>query len=101
MVWLPAIQGFMQRALVVEIPIAPVDRQMGRRDCHQEGPGSSLDHLVSLARSENDNLVTEAARRPQLGFDIGAHAATRGGVERADIDDPHPRWKRAGPVNFK
>ena len=89
MIGLPGIERGMKRRFVVEIAIAPVDRQPRRRDRHQDRARTALDHLVALARSNHDHLVAEARGGPQLRLDIGAHPAAGGRVKSANVDDPH------------
>ena len=89
MIGLPAIQRPMQRRLVVEIAIAPVDRQRRRRDRRQHRSGPAVDDLVALAGREQDHLVTETRRLLELAFEVGSHAAAGGRVEGTDIDNTH------------
>ena len=89
MIGLPRVERGMDRRLVVEIAIAPVDRQLGRRDRHQDRARTAPDHLVALARSDDDHLVAEARGGAQLRLDIGANPAAGGRVKSANVGDPH------------
>ena len=89
MIRLPGIELGMQRTLIIEIAVAPIDRQERRRDRHQHCARPAADRLVAFARSDHHDLVPEAARRPQLGVHVRADTAAARCVESANIDDPH------------
>jgi len=89
MVRRPGVENRVKQRFIVEIAIAPVDRQPRRGNGHEESAGAAPDHLVMCARRDDDDLVPEARRGAQLGFDIGADPAAEGAVKGANVEDPH------------
>lgn len=79
----------MDEALIVEITIAAVDRQRGRRKSHKEGTGPTLDDLVALSRGNDDHLVAEARRSAQFRLDIGSDASAKRRVEGGNVGNAH------------
>ena len=103
MVGLPGVEHAVKRGLVIEIAVAAIDRQTGRRNCDQDGSGATLDHLVALAGRDQDHLMPEPCRGPQFGLGIGTNTAAGGRIKSADVGDPHRRQKtgRAGELQVK
>ena len=62
MVGLPRVEDGVQRRLVVEIAVAPVNRQPRRRNGNEHGTRTAFDNLLPLARNDHDNLMAEARR---------------------------------------
>src|SRR4249919_3357074 len=81
MVGLPGVEYAMKRDLVVEIAVAAIDRKAGRRNRDQDGAGTALDHLMLLARRDQDHLVTEARGGAKFGLGIGTNAAAGGRIK--------------------
>jgi len=96
MVGLPGVEYAMKRDLVVEIAVAAIDRKAGRRNRDQDGAGTALDHLMSLARRDQDHLVTEARGGAKFGLGIGTNAAAGGRIKSADVGNTHRQQKTGG-----
>ena len=86
MIRLPLIEHAVERGLIVEIAIAPIDRQLGRRDGDQHRTRTPGDHLVTLARRDDDHLMSEARGRPQLRIDIGPNATACRRIKCTHVD---------------
>ena len=95
MVGLPCVQSRVKQPFIVEIAVAPIHRQAGRRYRDEERSRSAPDHLVLFARSDDDHLVAEARGCPKLRLDIGSDASARRCVKGRNVDDPH-RPEKAG-----
>jgi len=79
----------VESLFIIEIAIAPVDRQFGRCETGEKRAGRTLDHPVARSGNDDDQLVTEPGRGFQFGFDICPDSAALGRVKSTDIDDPH------------
>ena len=103
MVGLPRVEHCVKRRLVVEIAIAPVDRQPRRGDRHQDRAGAA--RMTSWRSPGAITIISwpKPRRGAQLGLDIGAHAAAGGRVKSANVGDPHRPVEtvRAGEVQVK
>src|SRR6201995_4091580 len=96
MVQIPQVERRVKKSLVVEITIAPVDRQLGRWNGDEECARPALDRLMARAWRDDDDLVAEARRGCQLRLGVGPDSAAELIVEGGNIDDAHRRGK-AGP----
>lgn len=101
MVRSPFVEYAVECFLVMEVTVTTVDRQLRRGDCHQKGTGPSLDHLVAITRSNNDDFMTETRSGSQLRVDIGAHTPARRRIESADVDNSHASEKPGNALNLK
>ena len=86
---LPGIESCVEQLLVIEITIAPVDRQSRRWDRDQESARPVPRHFMAFARRDNDHLMAEAGGSAKLRPSISSNTASKGRVEGANIDDPH------------
>src|SRR6476469_6396153 len=91
MVRLPCVEGIMQQALIVEVAIASVDRQLGRGNGHQDPARRSLHDGMIGAGSDDDHFMAKARRSAKLRLHISADTAATGGIESADVNDTHRR----------
>ena len=95
------IELTMDRLLVIEIPIASVDRQPRRRNRHEERARAALYDLMAFARGDDDDLTAETRRSFKLRINVGPHAAAGRCIEGANIDDPHGAEKPGNPIKLK
>jgi hypothetical protein len=79
----------MKSFLVVEVAIAPVHRQRRGGQARHNRTRGPLNSLIPLAGHDNDKLMSEARRGPQLRFNIGSNTPAFWGIERANIDNSH------------
>ena len=97
----PFVEYPVKRFLVMEVAITAVDGQSRRGNGDEEGAGASLNHLVTLAWSNDHNFVPKTRSGSQFCVDIGAHAAAGGRVESADVDNSHGGEKPGIARNLK
>ena len=86
---LPGVERRVDRRLVVEIAVAPIDGEQRRRDRHQHRPRAALDDLVTFPGNDQDHLMAKTLGGTELGLRIGADAATGGRVEGGDVSNTH------------
>src|SRR4029078_10040429 len=95
MIGAPRVERAMQRLLIPDITIAPVDRKRRRSDVDEDRARAAPLDVVAFARDDDDHLVAKPGACAQLRVDIGPNAPAQWRVEGADVDDPHrSAWSR-------
>ena len=89
MIRTPGVKLGVKGALVVEIAVAPIDRQLGGWERDKDCAGTTVKRRIFRARDDDDHLVPEARSTPQLRIYIGADSASGRGVEGRYVDNPH------------
>ena len=101
MVGPPFVEYPVKGFLVMEVAVSAIDRQSRRGNGHEKRAGAPLNHFVTLAWSNDDDLMTETRSGAQLRVDIGAHAAAGRSVECANVDNSHAVGKPGIARNLK
>ena len=89
MVGTPLVELMVKTGDVVEVAIAAVEEHGRGRDSGEQRTRSDFDDLRALRRHDDDKLVSQTRRPPQLGVDVGPDPSAPRTVECADVDDPH------------
>src|SRR3954464_14192954 len=101
MIGLPGIERGVNRCLIMEIAIAPIDRQLRCRDRHQDGARSAPDDFVMPAGGDHDHFMAEPGRGAELALNIGADSAAARRVKSATVGDPHSRLETGRPSELQ
>ena len=70
----PGVESAVQRARIIEIAVAPIDRQRRRGNVDEAGSRAAALDMIAVARNDDDGLVTEPRAGAEFGFDIGPDA---------------------------
>src|SRR5438046_7606333 len=97
----PTVELAMDRFLIIEVMIAPINRQLGRRNGDEDGARPPLDDFMAFAWGNDDDFMPEAGGGAQLRVDVGPHATARWRVEGTYVDNSHAGEKPGNALNLK
>src|SRR5438445_12783861 len=81
----PTVELTMNRLFVIEVPVAPVDRQLGRGNGDEDCARAALHDLPALAGRNDDDFMANERPGPDLGVDTRTHVAAGGHTDGANI----------------